>query len=136
MNELTRAELIDRICLADATCDCGQGNCSSSCDKCEDILNYLLDRYDAKVRADERKKAERDFQNSDYWNDYLEKVIADARADERAEMLMPYDVESIDDLIENVRAKVLDEFANWYRSKGYSAYDIGLLIREYTKEQK
>lgn len=34
------------------------------------------------------------------------------------------------------RAKVLDEFTNWYRSKGYSAYDIGLLIREYKKEQK
>lgn len=51
MNELTRAELIDKICLADAIDDCGQVGCSSSCDKCEDVLNYLLDRYDAKVRA-------------------------------------------------------------------------------------
>lgn len=32
------------------------------------------------IRADERKKAEQDFQNSDYWNEYLAKVIADARA--------------------------------------------------------
>lgn len=31
------------------------------------------------------------------------------------------------------REKVLDEFANWYRSKGYTAYDIGLLIKEYKK---
>lgn len=52
MNELTRAELFEMICPTDATYDCNQGNCSSSCDKCEDILNYLLDRYDAKVRAD------------------------------------------------------------------------------------
>lgn len=34
------------------------------------------------------------------------------RADERTEMLMPYDAESIDELIENVRAKVLDELDN------------------------
>lgn len=28
-----------------------------------------------------RRDAERDFQNSDYWNNYLAKVIKDARAD-------------------------------------------------------
>lgn len=77
MNELTRAELIEMICPADTTYDCNQGNCSSSCDKCEDILNYLIDRYDAKVRED----AERDFQNSDYWNDYLADVIKKAKID-------------------------------------------------------
>lgn len=31
--------------------------------------------------SDGRADAERDFQNSDYWNDYLEKVINDAKAD-------------------------------------------------------
>lgn len=31
------------------------------------------------------------------------------RADERAKVLMPYDVESIEELIENVRAKAIDE---------------------------
>ena len=39
------------------------------------------------IRADERKKAEQEFQNSDYWNDYLAKVIADARVDERAKVI-------------------------------------------------
>lgn len=34
-----------------------------------------------------RIDAERDFQNSDYWNDYLAKVIADARADERVKVI-------------------------------------------------
>lgn len=40
-----------------------------------------LEEHDAEVRSDERKKAELDFQNGEYWNDYLEKVIADAKAD-------------------------------------------------------
>ena len=34
-----------------------------------------------------RADAERDFQNSDYWNDYLAKVIADAKAEEREKVL-------------------------------------------------
>jgi len=33
------------------------------------------------------------------------------RVNERTQMLMPYDVEDIDELIANVRAKVIDEFA-------------------------
>lgn len=52
MNELSREELLEKICPTDATNDCCQGNCSCSCDKCDDVLNYLLDRYDAKVKAD------------------------------------------------------------------------------------
>lgn len=46
------------------------------CNKCE-----------VEVRADERKNAERDFQNSDYWNDYLTKVINDAKKDERSKII-------------------------------------------------
>lgn len=46
-----------------------------------------LEKHDEEIRADERKKAEQDFQNSDYWNDYLAKVIADARAEEREKVL-------------------------------------------------
>lgn len=38
-----------------------------------------------------------------------EDIYQQGRADERAKMLMPYDVESIDELIENVRAKMLEE---------------------------
>lgn len=34
-----------------------------------------------------RADAERDFQNSDEWNDYLVKVIANARADERTKII-------------------------------------------------
>ena len=45
-------------------------------------MNEVVDAYN-KGRAD----AERDFQNSDYWNDYLAKVIADARADEREKVI-------------------------------------------------
>lgn len=36
---------------------------------------------------------------------------AEIRADERAKMLSPYDVESIEELIQNVRAKAIEEFA-------------------------
>lgn len=41
-------------------------------------------KTETEIRADERKKAERDFQNSDYWNEYLEQLIANVRADEQA----------------------------------------------------
>jgi len=51
MNKLSREELLEKICPTDATNDCCQGNRSYSCDKCDELLNYLLDRYDAKVRA-------------------------------------------------------------------------------------
>lgn len=43
--------------------------------------------------------------NQQWLNEHDEQI----RADERAEMLMPYDVESIDELIENVRANAFDE---------------------------
>lgn len=56
------------------------------------------------------------------------------RADERAKILMPYDVESIDDLIENVRAKVLDEVLKVVEWDGYTL-DIKRRI-ERLKEQK
>lgn len=64
MNELTRAELYEMICPTDATYDCNQGNCSSSCDKCKDILNYLLDRYDATVRADYEAECQKIFEDN------------------------------------------------------------------------
>lgn len=46
-------------------------------DNCYEVAKNLLKEHDKQIRAD----AERDFQNSDYWNDYLAKVIADAKAD-------------------------------------------------------
>ncbi len=64
-----------------------------------------LKEHDAKIKAE----AEREFQNSDYWNDYLAKVIADAKA------------EVIDEFVEYVKQymwwstesdeKVIGEFA-------------------------
>lgn len=53
-----------------------------------------MEEHDAEVRAEERKKAEIDFQNGEYWNDYLSKVLADERA------------------------KTIDEFANWLVEQG------------------
>jgi len=52
MNKLSREELLEKICPTDAINDCCQGDCSYSCDKCDDVLNYLLDRYDEKVKTD------------------------------------------------------------------------------------
>ena len=59
MNELTRAELVEMICPTSATYDCCQGNCSSNCDECDDLMNYLLDRYDKTIRADEQAFVEK-----------------------------------------------------------------------------
>lgn len=42
---------------------------------------FWIKEYIKQARASERADAERDFQNSDYWNDYLAKIIADAKAD-------------------------------------------------------
>lgn len=62
-----------------------------------------------------RADAERDFQNSDYWNDYLAKVIVDERAkinDELSEVqqiLILYDVDTAEkrreiiDLLEQIK---------------------------------
>lgn len=77
-----------------------------------------LEEHDAEVRAEERKKAEQDFQNSDYWNEYLEKVIADARADERREISeilnSPGDAETIVMMLTNymVRHTIRDALKN------------------------
>lgn len=67
------------------------------------IKPLWFETWEKEIRADERAKAERDFQNSDYWNDYLAKVIADARADEREEAAVDF-------------VKVLEDFfAHSYR---------------------
>lgn len=80
---MDREELIERICPTDATYECGRGDCESNCQNCGVLLNALLDEYDKHIRAD----AEREFQNSDYWNDYIAKVIADTRTDERVRVI-------------------------------------------------
>ena len=49
---MDREELIDRICPTDATYECGQVGCSSNCEKCEEVLNALLNKYDKQIRAD------------------------------------------------------------------------------------
>ncbi|MDO4801134.1 MAG: hypothetical protein Q4A15_03110 [Prevotellaceae bacterium] len=52
--------------------------------------NCLADAYELG-----RKDAERDFQNSEYWNDYLQKIISDAKAD------------AIDELLNNVSESII-----------------------------
>lgn len=58
-----------------------------------------------------RADAERDFQNSDYWNDYLAKIIADTRADalDHCEKCEIEQWDAIYRTEEKERAKVLDE---------------------------
>lgn len=57
-------------------CEYAENGIDIDCDECQ---KRMIAEHDAKIRADERAKAERDFQNSDYWNEYLEKVLADER---------------------------------------------------------
>lgn len=52
---------------------------SKICTRCG-FESYIGDDIQ-KAYEQGRADAERDFQNSDYWNDYLAKVIADAKAD-------------------------------------------------------
>lgn len=59
------------------------------CEEAQTYCSVAEERY-KQGKAD----AERDFQNSDYWNDYLAKVIKDAKAD------------------------AIDEFANWLVEQG------------------
>lgn len=47
------------------------------------------------VRADERTKAEQDFQNSDYWNDYLAKMLSDERERILEHQTIIYDLDGI-----------------------------------------
>lgn len=49
---MDREELIERICLTDATYECGQVGFSGNCEKCEEVLNALLDEYDKQIKAD------------------------------------------------------------------------------------
>lgn len=58
-----------------------------NCDECQ---KRMIAEHDAIIRTDERKKAEQDFQNSDYWNDYLSKVITDVKADAFKEFIESY----------------------------------------------
>lgn len=51
MSDLSREELLSNICFVDAINECVEGR-DCGCDKCDSILNCLLDRYDAKIRAD------------------------------------------------------------------------------------
>lgn len=74
---------------------CFQQNGCETCKYC-DNSDCELEFWKDWARADERAKAERDFQNSDYWNDYLSKVIDDARKDERSKIIEVLD--NADDL--------------------------------------
>lgn len=83
---MTRAEIIKKIryILQSGQCPSYFTNkCKNdgACGRCEnEAMDRLIAEYDAQIRVDERTKAEIDFQNSDYWNDYLAKVLADERA--------------------------------------------------------
>lgn len=49
-DEMTRAELMDKICPIEAVSDCNNGTCTRACDKCDITLNQWLDRYDATLK--------------------------------------------------------------------------------------
>lgn len=49
---MSREELIEKICPTDATYECGQGDCTSNCNDCNELLNALLDEYDKQIRED------------------------------------------------------------------------------------
>lgn len=53
-----------------------ENNIEINCDECQ---KRMIAEHDAIIRENERKKAEKDFQNSNYWNDYLAKILADER---------------------------------------------------------
>ena len=83
---MTRAEIIKKIryilqsgqCPSYFTNKCKD---DGACGRCEnEAMDRLIAEYDAQIRVDERTKAERDFQNGDYWNEYLAKVLEDERA--------------------------------------------------------
>ena len=75
---------------------------------------YLLGKYDGIKQG--KADAEREFQNSDYWNDYLAKVIADAKA------------EAIEEFVRAINSRLL-RFVP-------TDYDDILFIAEQLKEQK
>lgn len=54
---MSREELLDKICLTDATADCAMGN--GTCEKCHEVMNNLLDEYDKGIH----KKVLIDFVN-------------------------------------------------------------------------
>lgn len=85
MNEVERYknELADEM-----YCDDHYGeSCDGNCKGCLEATRKAFTNFENLVRTDERRRVEEDFQNSDYWNDYLAKVIAEARADERTKTL-------------------------------------------------
>ena len=76
------------------------------------IKPLWIEEFEKQIRAE----AERDFQNSDYWNDYLAKVIADAKA------------EAIEEFVRAINSRLL-RFVP-------TDYDDILFIAEQVKEQK
>lgn len=83
---MTREELTEKICPTDATYECGQGDCTSNCNDCNELLNALLDEYDKQIRADaieeyrlalHKKYADNKYlyeSNMEYWNLDMEEV--------------------------------------------------------------
>lgn len=69
--------------------------------------NCLSDAYDLG-----RAEAERDFQNSDYWNDYLAQVIKDAKADAIEEFVSNFEKEFAPNLDGSLIAMI--EFSKWF----------------------
>lgn len=51
-DEMTRADLMDRICPIEAVSDCNNGTCTRACDKCDITLNQWLDKYDATLKRE------------------------------------------------------------------------------------
>lgn len=80
MNEVEKykKELIEVLHCGDRYGDGCNGD--YDCEECLEATRRAFTNFENLVRADERRRVEEDFQNSDYWNDYLAKVLADERA--------------------------------------------------------
>lgn len=49
---MTRDELLDKICPADSITDCCSSDCIFGCDDCKVTLGYMLDEYEADIKAE------------------------------------------------------------------------------------
>lgn len=49
---MTRDELLDKICLTDSIADCCSSDYIFECDDCKVTLGYILDEYEADIRAE------------------------------------------------------------------------------------
>lgn len=106
---------------------CCKDELPKGCPDCQkdDMFGDTCHAYQAYQQG--RADAERDFQNSDEWNDYLAKVIADAKADAIEEVeskIISFHTDAIFrygvDIIE-ARADAFDELKDWLKEQKWQS---------------